>query len=72
MKHLQGSYIKMDKIKLSKQEFEEMYEVIEGDTPQPDLDKLKEQQPEFLTQEETEIEDKYLEDIAEDSEVEMY
>ena len=31
----------MDKIKLTKEEFNELYEVIEPDTPQPDLDKLK-------------------------------
>ncbi len=55
--------MKMDKIQMTKEEFEELYSIIEPDTPQPDLDKLKLQQeetktvkpePEFLTEEEQE------------------
>jgi len=56
---------KSDKVKMSQKEFNEVYEIteeIEVKTDEPIPDKQDTTQPEFLTEEESNLEDKYLED----------
>ncbi len=54
-----------EKVKLTNEEFVAMYEIIEPDTPQPDLDKLKEektQEEEFLSEEEKVYDEQFIKD----------
>ncbi len=71
-----------DKIKITQKEIDDVYQVDAGtDTSTegsaaatPPKPELKEPEPEFLTEEETEIEDKFSDDIKwnEEKEVESY